>query len=108
MAHGLDLLCAVVSGRGKNFLLCIINMLSNTVDCGDLSHPINGTVSLANTVLNSTATYTCEPGNSLVGNRTRVCQDDGLWTGSAPICLSMCVAKFSPFSIRFFLFLFFS
>ena len=76
-----------------------------SVDCGELSHPISGTVSLANTVHNSIATYTCEPGNSLVGNRTRVCQDDGLWSGSAPICQSMCVmylAKFSPFSLTFF------
>ena len=82
---------------GKSLLSAVPVLNHSLVDCGELSHPINGTVSLANTVLNSIATYTCEPGNGLVGSRTRVCQDDGLWSGSAPICQSMCVAKFSPF-----------
>ena len=55
--------------------------------CRDLSNPANGRVSLSIGVLiGSRATYTCNSGYSLVGDSTRVCQDDGSWTGRVPIC----------------------
>ena len=55
--------------------------------CRNLSNPPNGRVSLSIGVLiGSRATYTCNSGYSLVGDSTRVCQNDGTWTGRAPIC----------------------
>ena len=53
------------------------------VDCGALLDPVNGQVMLSGTVLRSVATYSCNTGYSLVGNSTRVCQADGMWSGSA-------------------------
>uniref|UniRef100_A0A8D2L4N3 Sushi repeat-containing protein SRPX2 n=1 Tax=Varanus komodoensis TaxID=61221 RepID=A0A8D2L4N3_VARKO len=37
--------------------------------------------------------YTCQPGYHLEGDRSRMCMDDGRWSGGDPIC----VGKFSPF-----------
>ena len=34
----------------------------------------------------TTARYTCDSGFELVGKETRVCEQDGVWQGSAPIC----------------------
>ena len=55
--------------------------------CPNLSNPPNGRVSLSTGVfIGSRATYTCDSGYSLVGVSTRVCQNDGTWSGRAPIC----------------------
>ena len=32
------------------------------------------------------ATYSCDFGFFLVGNRTRICSSDGTWSGMAPTC----------------------
>ena len=55
----------------------------HAVDCEALPIPTNGQVSLNATVLGSMANYSCDPGYSLVGTPTRVCQEDGTWFGSA-------------------------
>lgn len=36
--------------------------------------------------IDSIATYICIPGYALVGNATRVCQADSIWSGSSPTC----------------------
>ena len=41
---------------------------------------------LTGTVVDSTATYSCNDGFTLEGQSTRTCQDDGEWSGSAPTC----------------------
>ena len=56
------------------------------VDCGDLFDPTNGGVSVNSTTFNSTATYTCDSGYSLVGDTTRICLASGLWSGIVPNC----------------------
>ena len=55
------------------------------VDCGGLSDPANGNVTLTDTLLGSTATYTCNSGYSLVGDVSVVCQANaaGSWSGTA-------------------------
>ena len=53
-----------------------------TVECGDLSGPSNGHVSLNR----FTATYNCNFGYSLEGDDTRNCLIDGSWSGSQPSC----------------------
>ena len=58
------------------------------VDCGRLSDPTNGDVSLRTTTFNSRAAYSCNNGFLLVGQTTRVCQSNGEWSGKAPVCKS--------------------
>ena len=55
------------------------------VDCGTLPDPANGHVShTAGTKFGQTATYHCNPGYNLLGERIRMCQATGVWSGSAP------------------------
>jgi len=51
-----------------------------------LSSPVNGTVSLDANTVGSQANYSCSEGYTLNGTTTRVCQADGQWSGSEPIC----------------------
>lgn len=58
------------------------------VDCGDLKPPYGGYRSLpGGTNYQAVATYTCKPQHHLQGKQTRVCQADGKWSGSQPVCL---------------------
>ena len=60
------------------------------VDCGNLTDPANGQVTLtAGTTFGLTATYRCNTGYTLVGDSTRTCQVTGNWSGSAPTCEGM-------------------
>ncbi|CAI8036467.1 Sushi, von Willebrand factor type A, EGF and pentraxin domain-containing protein 1 [Geodia barretti] len=56
------------------------------VDCGSLTDPVNGAVTVTNTTFNSTATYSCNDGYSLVGDTTITCLASGLWSGDEPTC----------------------
>ena len=38
------------------------------------------------TVYNSTATYSCDPGFQLVGVETRICLESAVWSGDPPAC----------------------
>ena len=69
---------------------CYLNIFYTTepVDCGPLSNPANGQLSLNGTVFETIATYTCDSGFKLIGNDTRVCQSDGTWSES-PTCESI-------------------
>ena len=68
------------------FIKCLI-----LVHCSSLPNPVNGRVTMEGTVLGSTANYSCDPGYSLLGNATILCQDDGAWSGSA-----VCQGMFKP------------
>ena len=60
------------------------------VNCSSLSNPANGQVShIAGTAFGQTATYSCGTGYNLVGDSTRMCQANGVWSGSEPICQGM-------------------
>ncbi|XP_053406177.1 sushi, von Willebrand factor type A, EGF and pentraxin domain-containing protein 1-like [Mercenaria mercenaria] len=61
----------------------------NPVDCGSLSNPENGTVSMSSSTYMSTATYSCLTGFSLNGSVTRICMSDGNWNSSDPSCLTL-------------------
>ena len=45
------------------------------------------------TTVGSDATYSCDPGLSLVGDETRTCQPYGYWSGSVPCCKNKCSRK---------------
>lgn len=36
--------------------------------------------------INSLATYKCDRNFNLIGNAVRICQADGTWNGTNPIC----------------------
>ena len=67
-------------------------MVSNTfspaaVDCGTLTDPQNGEVTLTATTFMSTATYGCNSGYTLSGNGTLTCEASGTWSDTAPTCV---------------------
>lgn len=49
----------------------------------------NGAASSTSYDYGSKITYTCDTGYRLVGDRERMCMDDGKWTGSSPTCQGM-------------------
>ena len=57
------------------------------VDCGNLTNPMNGMVTLTTTTFESTATYSCNMNYVLSGAMTRMCRADGTWSGSDPNCI---------------------
>ena len=76
--------------------LCVhcISFFQTVVDCSALTDPLNGQVShTAGTTFGQTATYSCNTGYNLVGDSTRTCEADGMWSGSAPTCQRMLYIK---------------
>ena len=79
-----------VSFRLSSFPVCIFSLhFSTVIDCNSLSDPVNGSVVFLETVFGSSATYSCDSGFLLISNDTRVCQEDGQWSGDDPVCQSM-------------------
>lgn len=65
------------------------------VDCGKLKELDNGKIEASTTTFSSSAVYSCNQGYALSkeGDETRLCQDNGTWSGTAPTCVctrSMC------------------
>ncbi len=56
------------------------------VDCGILPEPLFGTVDFTSTTFQSKSTYLCNDGFMLSEQVTRICQANGIWSGSAPFC----------------------
>ncbi len=66
---------------------CFTNLFFPLViNCGDLPGPDNGLVTITIGNFGSNASYTCETGYNLNGDMTRMCQDSGDWSGTAPTC----------------------
>ena len=61
--------------------------LATVTDCGSLTDPDNGQVTLtAGTTVGRNASYSCNTGYNLVGDSIRTCQASGFWSGNAPTC----------------------
>lgn len=60
--------------------------LPTVFTCDSLDDPINGQVFVAGFEVGDTATYICDDGYTLQGERMRVCQSNGQWSGRPPIC----------------------
>ena len=59
------------------------------VDCGNLQSPDNGRIIfLDGTSFGSVARYECNNGFVLIGIPIRSCDEDGNWSGEAPVCQS--------------------
>ncbi len=65
------------------------------VQCPELSHPSDGTVTISSRAPRGIAFYRCNTGNNLIGSSTRSCQTDGTWSGNAPTCQCNCDAAIS-------------
>ena len=57
------------------------------LDCGALPDIANGIIDQSSgTGLSAVTTYTCDPGFTLLGDSTRECGSDEVWTNSEPSC----------------------
>ena len=64
------------------------SVVSTVVDCEALTHPLDGQVNTSSgTTYNQVATYSCDTGYNFVGPPTRTCQDSGMWSSTAPVCV---------------------
>ena len=54
--------------------------------CPTLTDPASGDVNFNSTEIGSMANYSCNEGFILNGNATRICQDNGEWSGDDPTC----------------------
>ena len=77
--------CAQVSELSSKNTISVTSC-TVVVDCGALADPVNGIVTESDTVFNSSATYSCNTGYSLMGDAIRICLSSGLWSGSGPTC----------------------
>lgn len=60
--------------------------ICSSIDCGALTPPADGMVDVPSTGFSSVATYTCNDGYVLMGDTTRTCQNDSMWSGAEPTC----------------------
>uniref|UniRef100_A0A904A506 Sushi, von Willebrand factor type A, EGF and pentraxin domain-containing protein 1 n=1 Tax=Anopheles quadriannulatus TaxID=34691 RepID=A0A904A506_ANOQN len=65
---------------------CGMSCIKPDRECPDLSQPSLGSVTLSGKHFGSRATYTCPHGYHVVGLQSRLCQADGSWAGSEPVC----------------------
>ena len=65
-----------------------------SVQCPNLPNPLNGRVNQQGNKPGNRATYTCLTGYELDGNSTRICQNNGQWSGEAPTCEPQSMVSF--------------
>jgi CUB/sushi domain-containing protein len=71
--------------------------VGGTNDCGALTNPANGSVTVTTTTVGSTASYACSVGYHLSQSTARTCQTDGTWSGVEPTCVLVdCGALSAP------------
>ena len=78
--------CCPSLNCGKQYHCPLILKPAATIDCGNPGIPQNAYQDLPSTTLGSQVTYHCMQGYVLVGEGTRECTDNGLWSGSLPTC----------------------
>ena len=78
--------CVIVSFL--TLTLCAIDptFLLVAVDCGPLNNPMNGMVALDGTTFMNEANYSCNAGYMVVGMTTRICGENGQWSGNNSTC----------------------
>ena len=57
------------------------------VDCGRPPFVFMSSFKPPETTVGTTITYTCFTGHRLVGEKDRICQADGQWSGNTPQCV---------------------
>ncbi len=62
------------------------NYCQTAVTCEELSDPANGDVDQRGNSPGSEAVYSCVDNYVLIGETTRICGNDGQWSGEEPFC----------------------
>lgn len=71
------------------------------ITCPHLQVPLNGSIHYSNTTnYDSIATYFCDKGYRLKGNKTRTCTDREIWSGFNPICEKVTCSKPIPSELQ--------
>ncbi|XP_021914139.1 sushi, von Willebrand factor type A, EGF and pentraxin domain-containing protein 1 isoform X2 [Zootermopsis nevadensis] len=65
---------------------CGMSCIKPERECGELTSPALGSVSLSGRFFGDRATYSCDLGFHVVGLKERTCQADGTWSGHSPAC----------------------
>ena len=78
--YGQNLLHAKVSNAEAEVTFHI-----TAIDCGQLEAIPNGSVSFSSTTYNSTASYSCNAGYTLVGDSSVTCLSSGLWSNNTAV-----------------------
>ena len=73
--------------------ISIISYFSVALLCPVLGNIANGAVTVTSRTVGSRATYTCNDGYRLQGDRQRECQRNGRWSGQEPVCVGMSVKE---------------
>ncbi len=79
----------LVSVSGTDFLTIILTYSRTEIPCSDLPTLMVSYNAGSPDIrpVNTGATYSCNSGYALTGNTiTRVCMNEGIWSGSAPTC----------------------
>lgn len=63
------------------------NCMSAPRSCRSPDKQVNTTMEVTGHSTGQIVTYTCPVGSKLVGNTSRTCLEDGVWSGAAPSCL---------------------
>ncbi|XP_017819080.4 CUB and sushi domain-containing protein 1 isoform X2 [Callithrix jacchus] len=78
---------------GSSALTCMANGLWDrslpkclAISCGHPGVPANAVVAGESFTYGAVVHYSCRGSQSLIGNSTRVCQEDSRWSGSLPHC----------------------
>ena len=79
-----------------------LSLSISTVQCDTLEDPEFGSVSIHETMIGSTADYSCEIGYELIGSATVTCQSDGTWSDSPPICVESKYYSFCDSCTRYY------
>ena len=69
----------------KHQIICLLHLGITCPDLDDLEH---GDVTVNGNVPGSRADYNCDSGYMLEGVAWRKCQENGEWSGQAPMCES--------------------
>ena len=91
MHNGREFL-VVVSVSIQFYIYCTIGIIIIFligINCGYLATPVNGVVDfISDTSLGSSAQFSCIRGFKLIGSSVRVCQNNGVYSGQQPSCMS--------------------
>ncbi len=86
----------------KQHIYILYTWLALATTCSYIGDFKNGYVTYSpDNFFGSSLIYECNTGYTLIGNKIRICEGDGWWSGTSPLCIKE-GKKFSLFEIFFF------
>ncbi len=85
-------------------ILILLITAVTALACNDLMDLINGGIAydmktIDNRPVNTVATYTCNTGYTLIGELTRTCGSDGVWSASSQVCQGWWLSCFTSITL---------